>query len=230
MDLTGEKQFEKLDWLTQTIEPFEWEGTSILAAFPDKLELSLELVIKTYIKGHGYTSILLTMLASNYGIDDKALKDNMYYLDTCFNVEATDNIRIDLEENYMSGVVTLVKKKKEFTDQEILEILVSKMRDHIHVNSYASLNRINEIVELLGLNNKIKRSISVRNKIRAIKNYMVEKVANGEWKIKDVKLAQSIADSVSRYIEKGNIKDLDKFVRFKMMTHSGLPIYKVEIK
>lgn len=230
MDLTGKKQFESLDWLTQTIEPFEWEGTATLAAFPNEVELPIDLVIKLFIEGYGDCTTILKELAPKYGVTSEQFNKSIYQLQNCFDIRIADDTIVNLDENFMTGSVTLIKKKKEFTEKEILDIMVYEMQNAISIKKNDDFSRINEIIEILDLSYSVKRSVSKKNKVLAIKGHITEKVANGEWKIRDVSLARNIVSSMCDYINDGNMKSLDMFLRFKMMTHSGLPIYKVEVE
>lgn len=233
MDLTGHKQYENLDWLTQAVEPLIFPTNELLGRLPDEFEITYD-VFHAMITKTGLNRLdrreFLEYMVRNAVKDDTITSRMLGKVEECYKVKTSEpEIEIDFTAGVMIGKVFLVKVKTQYDEDEIKEEIMRNMTSNLHsfTNGKDNLKRFNEILDLLNLH-EARRSTSLKRKVRALQNHVAEKLTNDEWKIRDFNLALKISSWIVNYVNDGCLANFSNFCKFKIMTHSGLPIYKVE--
>ncbi len=132
------------------------------------------------------------------------------------------------------GKIALVKVVPTLSDEELQAFMGMKgieevrMLDCGEAESW-NLERINEIIDVLGKGDDEKRNRSYRKKMRHIEVRLKEIFTTNEWRIRDMELANKVGHWITRYIEHGNLAALTNLCKLKIMTHDGnTPIYSME--
>lgn len=235
MSLFQDKKFEELDWLSQITETIESDINTILAAMPDEIQLTYEDVAEIFTDGYCSTRRLTA---------DKFLKNilrrtctakdiNLPYEDennivSCFSFEVADNTIFNVEDQTLTGAISLVKHKFTF-DEEFLQKGMGKDAEFLYWTKISrSPSRAREIARLLDVNVSQEILRSNRRLGSFITNTMRRILATNEWRIRSTDLANKACNWIQRYIEDNCKASYSNFCRLKVMTHSGGPIYSIE--
>lgn len=233
MSIFEDKQYEEMDWLTKAIEPTISSMNDKLHSLPEVMEFT-PLDLLNIIQTSGYLDL---DMHSFFGI--LLLKHNIHltrwYSDysmlmKCFEMRISSDIIINFETNEVSGGnISLHKIKTIFEEVELVPLLGRKGIDSLRSldSKNVPIDRANEIAELLGANEATSKRSS-NQKIQIIINSLSDHLANNKWNIKNIDLGDKVCLWVRSYLEKGNLAALTNFCKFKVMTHSGDPIYSIE--
>ena len=233
MSIFEDKQYEDMDWLTKAIEPTISVMNDMLHTLPEKFELTpaelLNIIKQSYTLEIDIHTLFGTMLLQHQ------IKLSRFYSDysmlmKCFEMRLSEDVIIDFTtDEATGGTVGLYKIKTIFEESELLPLLGKKGIDNLRSmdKKVIPIARATEIAELLGADLAHgKRSSS--QKIIVIISTLHDIFANNKWNIKNIDLGDRVCFWIRAYLEKGNLAALTNFCKFKVMTHSGDPIYSIE--
>jgi hypothetical protein len=237
MSVFVDKKYENLDWISAATEPVESILNVILSDMPDLIEIDFEIYRKvvgsSWNMGISIGDILNRYLG-NSKMQNRILSyDHQIMLRDCFDLELEGSPVIDWQrQEIFDGKIFLVKKIFTLEDKELNKIMgkmgIDSVRMMSSYNSSHTIQRSNEIMEILGGCETDLKSRSPRTKRQAIIKRLTKLFKNNEWNIKDTELADKVGYWISDYIEKGNLASFSNFCRLKVMTHKGNPIYSME--
>jgi hypothetical protein len=234
MGVFDDKKFQKLDWMTQITETIDSELNDLLARLPARTEFTMKDILRWVSSGSQFSvradSVVHDML--------RALPDNNQIsweetnkITGCFKFEMSPTLTVDFERHVMTGTLTLVKTVPTLTDEELQPLMGIKGIEAVHKVYFEDkwpLDRLNEMLDVLGQSEDIQRNRSHKKKIARIKERLREIFANNEWRIRDMKLANKVGFWIADYIRTGNLAALTNFCKLKVMSHNNMPIYSVE--
>lgn len=234
MDLFGKKYFENQDFLTQSVEPYECEVNAILSSLPDSVDITIDMLT---IGNYGVDidrGVILSQVVQHADdtIDKEIYERHSYKLSSLFKIETSPNTIINFKDRTITGTLQLVKKQKQLDDAEVLDLMASAIRGCMpgwNINRH----RTHEILDLMDLDvtelRRIRRLRSERRMAEALKRAVRGKIIKTkEWNIRSVEFTRQVCGMIRDYVEHGNEEALKNFILFKMMTHSGHPIYAME--
>jgi hypothetical protein len=235
MGVFEDKKLEQLDWMSQMTETIESYLNTILAKLPNQIIITAEDILRH--SGTSYLQLNVNNLISDY--IDKSRDDSHItweehnLLLKCFAFEIKKDAEIDLRTGILSGEITLVKIKQTFSDEDLQPLMGRTGVDIIgRVSDYGGGNvpieRLNEILDILGGCGEAMKNRSGKKKAVAIKNRLRQIFATNEWRIRDMTLANKIGTWIRGYIVDGNLADLTNLCKLKVMTHNNMPIYSVK--
>ena len=135
-------------------------------------------------------------------------------------------------ESITGGEVCIVKTINTLSDEDLQPLMGRKGIEALgHVRDYRSdapLERLNEVLDILGNCQETMSNRSVRKKVIRIKERLSEIFKTNEWRIRDMGLANKVGFWIRGYIMNGNLADLTNFCKLKVMTHNNMPIYSVK--
>ena len=225
-----DESYDKLDWVSQAIEPIESDLNDVLKNMPDSIPINVAFLKRQNAWNDEMQMDVTTVLRDNTTFV------NMTYMETqlladCFKfVVDGDPVVNFVESTITNGTISLVKSKQIFTDEDLKGILGVSGRDEVARLSYNELpiNRCNEILDILGKSEDSQKSRSVRNKRQAILMRLVQIFKDNEWNVKNVELSNKVGHWIRDYIETGNLASMGNLAKLKVMTHIGLPIYSMK--
>jgi hypothetical protein len=234
MGVFDDKKFEQLDWMTQITETIESELNTLLAKLPDRIEFSAERVGE-YVRESSYFSIqvdgivrdLVTMAGGDLSWEEEAK------LAKCFKFDGNSEVEFNAETGQLSGTIVMVKTVPTLSDEELQVFMgvrgMRTVRDFdLGDAENWNLERINEILDILGTCDDEKRNRSYRKKMRRIEARLKTIFTTNEWRIRDMELADKVGVWIVKYIEYGHLPALINLSKLKIMTHSNMPIYSME--
>ena len=236
MGVFDDKKFEQLDWMSQITETIESEINGLLARLPDRIEITTDMISEEassssfYLTSDRVVQRLLWRTVRKLG---KNLSyDEEQKLASCYKFEVSPDCEIDLEKLKMTGTINLVKVTQTLPDEALQELMGQQGLEAIRVVSFDSVNppldRMNEIMDMLGGCETEMRNRSARKKLVQIRGRLGDILRKNEWRIRDMNLANKIGFWAAGYIEKGNLADFVNFCKLKVMTHNNMPIYSIE--
>ena len=232
MGVFDDHKLEQLDWMTQITETIESDLNTLLAKLPDRTLVTAQDLIEN--GGSSYLSlsvgnIIHRVERATSSYDGPALSwDEQNKLESCFSFEVDGDVEFNLETHTLCGTITLVKTTQTLSDEDLQPLMGQRGIGYIKYAATHSMERMNEILDILGdCGNDIKGR-SGRNKIRRIKARLEEIFNKNEWRIRDMKLANKVGMWIMGYIATANLADLTNLCKLKVMTHSNMPIYSVK--
>ena len=236
MGVFDDKKFEELDWISQATEPIDSELNDILSSIPEEVEIDYEMFME--MMGDSYSLSLPLDRATNF-VFKKHYKSHLTWdqkdeLSRCFELAIEgQEILLDCKNKKISGGSIKLIKTTTTMDEKVLEKLlgregINEIRSGWMSDGGGSINRANEVMDILGKCEAGLRSRSLRKKRAAIYHRLIELFKTNEWKIKDTTLANKVGFWVASYIREGNLAAWSNFCRLKVMTHKGDPIYSME--
>jgi hypothetical protein len=232
MGVFDDKKFEQLDWMTQITETIDSDLNGLLAQLPDRLEFTTKDVIarasgsRFSIEAGGIVRDLLAKIQSkrlSWDEDNKIVK--------CFKLEMSPGLELDLEAGTMTGTIALVKVVPTFSDEDLIPLMGQKGIQairHIMFDEEWPLDRMNEMLDVLGKCQDAQKNRSYRKKLHRLEERLNEIFSTNEWRIRDMALADRVGVWIADYIQSGNLAALTTFCKLKVMTHNNMPIYSVE--
>lgn len=236
MGVFDDKKFEQLDWMTQITETIESELNGLLARLPDRIEFSSEQVGECMGSWSHFSiqidSVIRDIIHRDLTYD--LTYDEEKKIVQCFKWEASPTLEYDAEIGKLTGKIALVKAVPTLSDEELQAFMGEKGVDDVRSLDCGdaenwNLERINEILDVLGKCDDEKRNRSYRKKMRRIELRLKEIFSTNEWRIRDMELANRVGKWIVKYIEDGNLAALMNLCKLKIMTHDGnTPIYSME--
>lgn len=233
MGIFDDKQYDEMDWISKAIEPTLSPLNDMLSKIPDETSFTPQQVLRASTSGYRVGAELqhfLLQVCQQSGLKLSTWDDDFKKLIECFNLTLDKPIIVNFENNTAEGgTLKLIKTKKMFEEKELEQMLGRKgIELFLRMNlDKIELARANEIGELLG-NITILQKRSVRQKVNEIISTMRLQFQENKWNIKNIELADKVCLWITVYLQEGNLAALTNFCKFKVMTHSGNPIYSME--
>jgi hypothetical protein len=235
MGVFDDHKLEQLDWMSQMTETIESYLNTVLSRLPDRVVVTYRDIIE---RGSSpYLSFSVRDVVSVYiqkaGEEYKLSWEEQNLLGDCFTFEIKGGPEIDLRKRSLSGEIALIKIKQTFSDEELQPLMGKKGYEAIgrasdYGNSEAPVERLNEILDLLGGCSEHMKNRSGKKKVIAIKDRLGQIFRNNEWRIRDMALSNKVGFWIKGYIVNGNLADLTNLCKLKVMTHNNMPIYSVK--
>jgi hypothetical protein len=235
MGVFDDKKFEQLDWMTQITETIESELNGLLARLPDQIELNAA-ALADHVSGEYFSieidSVIRHLMLSVPGGLTLSQNEEQKLVD-CFKFEGSPTIEFNAGTGELAGSIVLVKSIPTLSDEELQTFMGLKGINEIGSMDIGeaenwNLERMNEILDVLGDCDADKRNRSFRKKLRRIEKRLMAIFSNNEWRVRDMELADRIGYWVANYIKDGNLASLTNLCKLKIMTHSNMPIYSME--
>jgi hypothetical protein len=139
-------------------------------------------------------------------------------------------IFVDIENNTITGPkLKIIKEKMMFEEEELAGFMGQNGLPMLLSSdiSKMTIERCNEIAELLGCNEATKKR-SINQKFHFIYKTVNSNIRENKWNIKNTDLADKVCMWIRAYLVDGSLPALTNFCKFKVMTHNGDAIYSVE--
>jgi hypothetical protein len=232
MDLYGKQQYEDLDFVTQATEPIQDEIIGIFNSLPESIELNFQNIKEMFSKdSYSWRLTVSNPIQRVIGLHlsesvDYETKKDIYGL---YKFSISDGAEVDFSSWELTGTL-VVTKTCEYVPESLLKIRLARASSAFNTHSVAGeldISRANEIMDLLGGCQKGLSTRSPRVKYETIRLRFNEIFENDEWKVRDELLARKVCKWAKEYIYTGNMAAMTNFCALKVMTHGGLPIYKM---
>jgi len=229
-DFFADKKYQQMDWISQAVSPWEFDLLPIIAAMPDKIEITPELLLKRACFVSGDMDIIpsLTQSAAKLGHDLSQYPTHLYPWNNLFQIHGETDAIVDFESMTLSTSIAIIKVKPTLDDSDCCECASRIIRDKISWNfeiKQPDLVRAGEIMDLLGINPGAARG--GRNRRQEIRGALIDIMEQDKWRIRNMKLVHKIPEWVIDYINNGKLDSMANFAKLKVMTHSGQPIYSM---
>jgi hypothetical protein len=234
MGVFDDKKFERLDWMTQITETIESELNGLLARLPDRIEVDAKRVSENVGTWSHFSievgSVIRDFIREN---SEFLMWEEDRKLIECYKFEGDPILEYNAETEELVGKLVLVKVVPTLSDEELQAMMGARGIDKIGDLDMGdaenwNLERINEILDVLGDCEADKRNRSFRKKMRRIAARLEDIFKNNEWRIRDMELANRVGVWIANYIEHGNLAALTNLCKLKVMTHNNMPIYSME--
>lgn len=235
MGVFDDHKLEQLDWMSQMTETIESYLNLILAKLPERVVITAKDIISE--NNSSYMSLSISSIIDNdihrLGKPFNLSWDEERLLQQCFTFECSGEPEIDLRHGTLSGEISLIKIKQTFSDEDLQPLMGRKAleifgRASEYGNSDAPIERLNEILDILGGCGEAMKNRSGKKKAFAIKARLSLIFSTNEWRIRDMTLANKVGIWIKGYITNGNLADLTNLCKLKVMTHNNMPIYSVK--
>jgi hypothetical protein len=234
MGVFDDKKFEQLDWMTQITETIESDLNEILAQLPDRVDFNTRDILS-----HAGSYSSFSISADNVvhdlvqGLPGKRRLswEESRKICECFRFESSEDLEVDLGAGTMVGTLTLVKFIPTLPDEELQSLMGGSGIQNVGRINFAEnwpLDRMNEMLDVLGKCEEAQKNRSYKKKIHRLKARLKEIFTTNEWRIRDMELADKIGTWVAEYISTGNLAALTNLCKLKVMTHNNMPIYSIE--
>lgn len=233
MGVFDDKKFQQLDWMTQMTETIESDLNDLLSRLPDKISLDKNFILENYKNNYGGAisiSQIIRELTKKFKNDISISWEEENILSKCFKFEIVGEIELNTADNTMTGELNMLKITQTLDDDQLQSLMGVKGVDMLRRTNFGfdpPLDRMNEILDLLGGCEENKRNRSVKKKMSGIQHRLLVIFKNNEWRIRDMNLANKICVWIKSYIVDGNLADLTNLCKLKVMTHGNMPIYSV---
>ena len=231
MGVFDDKKFEKLDWMTQITETIDSELNELLARLPDRIEFSLNDILKWVSSGSQFSVRTDSVVRDLLAYERSLSWEESSKIVKCFKLEMSPTLTVDFERLTMEGTLTLIKVIPTLADEELQPLMGAKGIDALRQVDFDDkwpLDRLNEMLDVLGKGEEAQRTRSQKKKMIRIRERLREIFGDNEWRIRDMALADKIGYWIADYISTGNLAALTNFCKIKVMTHNNMPIYSVE--
>lgn len=231
MDIFGDKKYEELDWLTRTVEPITYSVNDLLSKMPSELVFTFEDIRKLVgsydLSLDGQSAFRMMLDRAEF----KLATDEIAEIRPCYKLVVDgDKITIDFETGVVHGGDIKMQKLKEcWTEEELKAKMGVKGLTRLHDidHSKCSLERINEILDLMG-DNIGTRKRTIKSKLADLSSTFEKIMKENQWNIRNVDLSNKVGVWIAHYIEDGNLAAMTNFCKLKAITHRGYPIYAIE--
>ncbi len=229
INLFEDKTYDGFEWLEKAVEAYIFPEGDTLASFPDRIEITYDLIadctIATNSNMNSELSELISFLVARKIVE--VPEEHLKFICEWLEIKISPNTTIDLEEKSINGEISLVKKKSQLEDEDVRDCMRNRVGAVFSYRRDGDVGRMNEIMDLLGCKDS-RQSRSTRHKVHAIRDFLNNTIAEDKWRVKNVKLMENCALWIIDYIDNGNLASLSNFTRLKCMVHKGLPIYSME--
>lgn len=240
MGVFDDKKFEKLDWMTQITETIDSELNTLLAKLPDRVEFNAEAIVSHINSSYNSFSIgqlvgeMIRVMNNTSSYDDDGITwQEEQVIQECFQFEtSSEEIEVNSKNNTMTGALALVKVRSALEDEQLQRILgcrgIRAVENIGYNGDKSTVDRMNEILDILGQSDQFKRTNSKVKKRAAIVARLKQIFSTNEWRVRDAHLANNIGFWIRDYIKAGNLAALTNLCKVKVMTHNNMPIYSIQ--
>lgn len=231
MGVFDDKEYDKMDWISQAVEPIKSPLNELLSALPDEYEITYARY--NSLKDHSYSlSINASDVLKQLSDDINTLTyDETHIIQDCYEFQVENGTEVDFEKKEIRGNIKLIKIRHQLDDKELTKNLGNKgkshMSDQFRYADESNMTRLNDVLEILDCNNEARRTRSLRKKCKAIRFIVDDIMTNNKWNIKNSDLADKVGYWIGDYIRDGSMPSFANLCRLKLMTHKGLPIYSM---
>ena len=235
MSVFEDKKLTQLDWMTQMTETIESDLNTILSKLPNVIFINGKHISES---GSSYLSLSIGNILNPYISTEIYKRHNLSWdeerlLISCFSFDLKGHTEYDARTGILSGEIIVIKNKHTFSDEELQPLMGKRGMEAIgRATSYghadAPIDRLNEILDILGGCEEAMRNRSGKKKVVAIKERLISIFKNNEWRIRDMNLSNKVGFWIKGYINDGNLADLTNLCKLKVMTHNNMPIYSVK--
>ena len=239
-DFFADKTYQNLDWISQAVEPWEWDYIPAFTSFPEKIEITTTLLkeantengkLSKYFRGLTIEGTV-TAYARMAGNDLQTLSTNNNYsaemIFGFFKFEIENDTELDGETLEFTKPVYLVKTQKMLDDELCRRYLVrfasDKLYYQISPRDHGEAARMGEVIDLM-CSKKIPRGANHK------RNQLIAEIqavfSEDRWRIRSMPLGQKLVGWIADYVVNGNLASMANFAQLKVMTHSGNPIYSI---
>jgi len=235
-DLFGEQQYEKLDDLTQIIEPFLHPLNDVLDKLLNERVLTFD-DIKDRLEQNtiAFDGIIDNMVDAQLrvlNIDYSLSWESKKKLRANFKILAEQDDpdyrpRILLDQKVIKGVTLMMRKKKmKFDENELLKLTQKEVEGDMYLGtSDINLSMARDVLELFGKECSSRKRFTVWDEVRkAINSTILENT----WNIKNGEYFYKMAKWVKEAVSLGKTASYANFCQLKIMSHGGLPIYEMK--
>lgn len=240
MSIFKDKVYEELDDISKLVEPFQFKINEELSQIPDEVEITLE-DIKGAFSSWGWYSLnsydVVSKVAKELGLKNvekeaRSVAQEFFEIQVK-GLEEGDQVTLDLDRNYISHRIFLVKTKLAYEDNEIegmsKNIILHTIRGNLHNNKTVNKPRLNELADLYGANDVL-QDRTYRGKVNKFCNHLEKLIDDKKLDIRDFELSKKFGWWISLYVREGNLPALNNITRIKIMMHENRPIYSIQEK
>jgi hypothetical protein len=234
-----DKVYEEMDEISKMIEPYICETNEHLSMFPDKTEVTYEMLTKYALSKWGTNSVslenLVEYIADSTG--NNHVKRNAYNFARDFfefqveDLEEDEMFRLDLDNETMSHKLYVVKKKIALDDEEIEKDAFRRFERALisNLNSNKKMNkpRMNDVADLFGAYN-VRKDRSWRGKLNKLHAHIKGMFDDNTLEIRNAELYEKLGHWIGLYVRNGNLAAFKNLTKIKIMTHQDKPIYSIE--
>lgn len=234
--------YENLDYLSQLTEIVIGPQNVVLGKLPDRLELSLNDVLKfkcgTWRGKYGFELSGYNILTANLPSDDwQHINDIKKY----FKFEISPDLEIDFNNNKMTGTLALVKVEQQIDEKKLLEMAVYKAQQHVSYYNWPVKRLRDKIATVLntfepGRGTEWAQKLSGKTQwsgATAIRDTISYIILENKWRIRDASVIEKIGKWVNSYLEDetDTSTGLVNLLKLRMMLNKDLPVYSLgEVK
>ena len=239
MELFKDAVYEKLDDISQLVEPYEFNINSELAQMPDEIILGPDFFHSMIACGGGRDNVyesgrkVIERTAKRQGLSELGewSRLNPDFCKEFFEILISKDAAYNPATKEMTGEVKITKKKMAYEDKEIDDMLISHMKQQFrsHLNRPSSVNKAqcNEICDLFGATDAMSDR-KASGKIRKLTKRYQELLSDRTLNIRDVNLFKRFINWNIKYIKDGNLPAMSNITKLKIMMRSELPIYSIK--
>jgi len=236
----GDKTYDKLDEISQLVEPMTWSCNDALIKAPDIVEIDFDFISNLMrINGVG-TSIDRRQVFKhmiNTHPERKFLEANNFLNivnDSTYRLEfenESNTSTIDLAKKTLDGRIYFKKIKQSYTDSEMEKLMIEEIKSKIsgYWRSKASSvsSKINELGETFDMVD-IRKYRKAREKTEYFRHELEKQFKEYKLNIRSVDLGFRFANWLNKYICYDNNQAMKNMCLLKVMSHSGKAIYSME--
>src|ERR1017187_2592896 len=155
MGVFDDKEYDKLDWISQAVEPIRSPLNAVLCEFPDELNITFELYMK--LRANSYTmGLAIADVIKEIYVPERNTPSWDYnevgILEQCFEFQVDNGTEIDFEKGRLTGSIKLVKIKHQLDEKQLEKTLgqkgVAQLGYYRKVDEEA-IDRLNDVIEIL---------------------------------------------------------------------------------
>lgn len=228
-DFFSDKKFENLDWISQAVEPWEWDVLDACRQLPEIIEITPANIVEHYEDYYGFSWDSIPKAKLKELLGDRDDYEGRDVIKSLYKVEMEPDTVLDLTSNTLTNPIRLIKQKPTLTDDEVKaaawEVLSSQIGGIWDLRDSDRYARAGEILDLIGAN--LANGRGHRNR-RALLSVELKKVFNEDkWHIRNMDLVSKVGLWISNYIRSGDVSAMANFAKLKVMTHAGKPLYSI---
>lgn len=232
-----DKEFAKLDEISQLIEPMVYSLNNKIIACPDRAEVPYEIIAEVIGNRNGNDcSISIDHLLSklNMNIDELPYNQDKKFF-TIVAENAFDHgilsADIDFSTKSMNTKIFIEKHTSCYTDNEMharmCNLIQNILQGATSVPSRYDKTRLNEVAIIFDLLD-VKKERSSNGKRREFILPLIDKIKDYTINIRDVDLGVRFAGWIRDYIRYGKLSAIKNLCKLKVMTHNGKGIYSIQ--
>lgn len=244
MSSLRDKAYEELDYLSQITEVVISPENELLASFPNRVELSLDIIID-HITISWYGPAGSYMLDKIRLLEDISTRKNgadqtdlLTNIESYFTFEISPDFELDIEGRKITGSIFLVKTQPQLEDHLALKFAVYRGLGQLVIGDWPSKDLKLRIYNVLNVFDpklgdqwisSLKKNRITYKEMETLKDAYKKAILDNQWRIRDTNIIVKIADWIDEYLQdKPNNKGLVNLLKLKIMVDRGMPIYSIE--